>query len=243
VWYPFSQAGRNPARILSRSFFRHAVIDSVRLLIVEDNRALSQSLSGAFRAKGYAVDCAHAGEDAEAALHTQPYDLVILDLGLPDVDGMDVLRRLRQRRSRVPVLVLTARDSLEYRVEGLNVGADDYVVKPFALAELEARAGALIRRGVGGSGPVVTHGRLTLDTVGRVALDLPRRELCLLELLLLRAGQVVEKQRLHDKLFAFEDEAGVNALELYVHRLRKRLEPAGIRVRTIRGLGYLLERP
>jgi len=213
----------------------------VRLLIVEDNRALSQSLSGAFRAKGYAVDCAHAGEDAEAALHTQPYDLVILDLGLPDVDGMDVLRRLRQRRSRVPVLVLTARDSLEYRVEGLNVGADDYVVKPFALAELEARAGALIRRGVGG--------RLTLDTVGRVAavdgvaLDLPRRELCLLELLLLRAGQVVEKQTLHDKLFAFEDEAGVNALELYVHRLRKRLEPAGIRVRTIRGLGYLLERP
>jgi two-component system OmpR family response regulator len=249
VWYPFSQAGRNLARILSRSFFRHAVIDSVRLLIVEDNRALSQSLSGAFRAKGYAVDCAHAGEDAEAALHTQPYDLVILDLGLPDVDGMDVLRRLRQRRSRVPVLVLTARDSLEYRVEGLNVGADDYVVKPFALAELEARAGALIRRGVGGSGPVVTHGRLTLDTVGRVAavdgvaLDLPRRELCLLELLLLRAGQVVEKQTLHDKLFAFEDEAGVNALELYVHRLRKRLEPAGIRVRTIRGLGYLLERP
>ena len=221
----------------------------MRLLIVEDNRPLSRSLSDAFRAKGYAVDCAHAGEDEEAALHTQPYDLVILDLGLPDFDGLELLRRLRRRRSRVPVLVLTARDSLENRVEGLNVGADDYVVKPFALAELEARAGALIRRGVGGSGAVVTHGRLTLDTVGRVAaidgvaLDLPRRELCLLELLLLRAGQVVEKQKLHDKLFAFDDEAGVNALELYVHRLRKRLEPAGIRVRTIRGLGYLLERP
>jgi DNA-binding response OmpR family regulator len=221
----------------------------MRLLIVEDNQALAQSLSGVFRAKGYAVDCASGGEDAEAALHTQPYDLLILDLGLPDVDGFEVLRRLRRRKSRIPVLVLTARDTLQQRVDGLNLGADDYLGKPFALAELEARAGALLRRGVGGEGAVLRHGRLTLDTVGRMAtldgepLDLPRRELCLLELLLLRCGQVVGKQTLLDKLFSFDEEVGQNAVELYVHRLRKKLQPAGVRVRTVRGLGYLLENP
>jgi DNA-binding response OmpR family regulator len=221
----------------------------MRLLIVEDNQALAQSLSGVFRAKGYAVDCASGGEDAEAALHTQPYDLLILDLGLPDVDGCEVLRRLRRRKSRIPVLVLTARDTLQQRVDGLNLGADDYLGKPFALAELEARAGALLRRGVGGEGAVLRHGRLALDTVGRMAtldgepLDLPRRELCLLELLLLRCGQVVGKQTLLDKLFSFDEEVGQNAVELYVHRLRKKLQPAGVRVRTVRGLGYLLENP
>ncbi|HXN83443.1 MAG TPA: response regulator [Myxococcales bacterium] len=221
----------------------------MRLLIVEDNQALAQSLSGAFRAKGYAVDCAAGGEDAEAALHTQPYDLLILDLGLPDMDGFDVLRRLRRQKSRIPVLVLTARDTLQQRVDGLNLGADDYLGKPFALEELEARAGALLRRGVGGAGAVLRHGRLALDTVGRMAsldgepLELPRRELCLLELLLLRCGQVVGKQTLLDKLFSFDEEVGHNAVELYVHRLRKKLQPAGVRLRTVRGLGYLLENP
>jgi len=221
----------------------------MRILIVEDNQHLARSLANLFQTKGYAVDCVSGGEDADAALHTQPYDLVILDLGLPDMDGLEVLRRVRGRKGRVPVLILTARDSIQKRVDGLNLGADDYLGKPFALAELEARAGALIRRGVGGEGPVIQHGRLTLDTVGRVAridggpLDLPRRELCLLELLLQRCGQVVGKQTLLEKLFGFDDEAGMNAIELYVHRLRKKLEPAGIHVRTIRGLGYLLENP
>jgi DNA-binding response OmpR family regulator len=221
----------------------------VRLLLVEDNRSLAASVARAFRSKGYAVDAVETVDDAGAALGTQPYDLLILDLGLPDGDGLDVVRRLRQRKSRLPVLVLTARASLQSRVAGLNLGADDYLIKPFALEELEARAGALIRRGVGGGGAVVTHGRLALDTAGRVAtidgapLDLPRRELCLLELLLLRAGQVVEKHVLLEKLFSYDDEAGVNAIEIYVHRLRKKLEPAGIRVRTVRGLGYLLENP
>jgi len=221
----------------------------VRLLLVEDNDALAASVAKAFRAKGYAVDAVGTADDAGAALQTQPYDLLILDLGLPDGDGLDVLRRLRRAKSRLPVLVLTARASLQNRVAGLNLGADDYLVKPFALEELEARAGALIRRGVGGSGAVLTHGRLTVDTAGRIAaidgtpLELPRRELCLLELLLLRAGQVVEKHVLLEKLFSYDDEAGVNAIEIYVHRLRKKLEPAGIRVRTIRGLGYLLENP
>lgn len=219
----------------------------MRLLIVEDNQYLATSLSQAFQAKGYAVDCAPRGEDADEALHTQPYDLVILDLGLPDMDGLDLLRRVRLRKSRVPVLILSARDTLQKRVDGLNLGADDYLGKPFALAELEARAGALIRRGIGGESAVLRLGRLTLDTVGRVAridgasLELPRRELCLLELLLLRCGQVLNKQTLLEKLFGFDDEAGVNAIELYVHRLRKKLEPAGIAIRTIRGLGYLLE--
>jgi DNA-binding response OmpR family regulator len=221
----------------------------MRLLVVEDNCALAESLSRLFVGKGYAVDVAQTGEDAQSALATQPYDLVILDLGLPDVDGIEVLRWVRQRKSRVPVLVLTARASVQNRVEGLNLGADDYVVKPFALEELEARARVLIRRGMGGAGAVVTHGRLSFDTAGRVAsldgaaLELPRRELCLLELLLLRSGQLLEKQMLHDKLFSYDDDAGLNAIEIYVHRLRKKLEPGGIRIRTVRGLGYLLENP
>ncbi len=220
----------------------------MRILIVEDSAPLASSIANAFRAKGYAVDAVPNGGDADAALHTQPYDLVILDLGLPDMDGLEVLRRLRRRKSRVPVLVLTARDSVPERVGGLNLGADDYLGKPFDLAELEARAGALIRRGVGGQESVLANGRLTVDTVGRTArvdgvpLELPRRELCLLELLMLHCGQVVGKQTLLDKLFSFDEEAGVNAVELYVHRLRKKLEPAGIHVRTIRGLGYLLEK-
>jgi DNA-binding response OmpR family regulator len=191
----------------------------MRLLLVEDNRALAESVAKLFRGKGYAVDAVETGDDARTALQTQPYDLVILDLGLPDVDGLEVLRRMRRAKSRVPVLVLTA------------------------------RAGALIRRGVGGGSAVISHGPLALDTNGRFAtldgvpLELPRRELCLLELLLLRAGQVVEKQTLLEKLFSYDEEAGVNAIEIYVHRLRKKLEPSGIHVRTIRGLGYLLENP
>lgn len=221
----------------------------MRLLVVEDNPALGRSIADAFRAKGYAVDAVEGGDDADTALRTQAYDLVILDLGLPDLDGLEVLRRLRGRRSRVPVLVLTARDALEDRVQGLNLGADDYLGKPFALAELEARAGALIRRGVGGEAAVIAHGRLSLDTAARVArvdgetIDLPRRELTLLEVLLIHRGQVVSKQALLDKLYGFNDEAGVNAVEIYVHRLRKKLEPAGVRIRTVRGLGYLLEKP
>ena len=221
----------------------------MRLLVVEDNQVLAESISKLMRGKGYAVDAVGTGGDAQTALATQPYDLVILDLGLPDIDGLEILRRMRRTKSRVPVLVLTARDSLQHRVEGLNLGADDYLTKPFALEELEARAGALIRRGVGGASAVISHGRLKLDTAGRVVtldgapLEMPRRELCLLELLLLRAGQVVGKQVLLEKLFSYDEEAGVNAIEIYVHRLRKKLEPVGIRVRTIRGLGYLLENP
>lgn len=221
----------------------------MRFLVVEDNRALGQSIAVAFRAKGHAVDLLVSGDDADTALRTQPFDLVILDIGLPELDGLEVLRRLRTRKSRIPVLLLTARDGLEDRVQGLNLGADDYLCKPFALAELEARAGALVRRGAGGAAAVIKHGRLSLDTAARLArvdgepFDLPRRELNLLEALLLQRGGVVSKQALLDKLFGFEEEAGVNAVEIYVHRLRKKLEPVGVRIRTVRGLGYLLEEP
>ena len=221
----------------------------MRLLVVEDNQPLGQSVAGAFRAKGHAVDHVESGDDADTALRTQSYDLVILDIGLPDLDGLEVLRRLRHRKSRVPVLILTARDALEDRVQGLNLGADDYLCKPFELAELEARAGALIRRGVGGEAAVITHGRLTFDSGARearvdgVPVDLPRRELSLLEMLLVERGRVVAKQALMGKLFGLDDEAGPNAIEIYVHRLRKKLEPAGVRIRTVRGLGYLLEDP
>ncbi len=221
----------------------------MRLLIVEDNPALGRDVAAAFRGKGHTVELVASGEDADTSLRTQAYDLVILDLGLPDLDGREVLRRLRHRKSRVPVLILSAHGALEERIQGLNLGADDYLCKPFALAELEARAGALIRRGVGGAAAVITHGRLTLDTAARLAridaepLDLPRRELTLLELLLVQRGQVVAKQVLLEKLFGLDDEPGVNAVEIYVHRLRKKLEPAGVHIRTVRGLGYLLEAP
>lgn len=221
----------------------------MRLLVVEDNVALGHTIADALHAKGYAVDRVESGDDADTALRTQPYDLVILDLCLPDLDGLEVLRRLRGRKSRVPVLVLTSRDALEDRVQGLNLGADDYLGKPFALAELEARAGALIRRGVGGEAAVIVHGRVALDTAARVAridgqaVDLPRRELNLLEVLLVHRGRVVAKQALLEKLFGGDEEAGLNAVEIYVHRLRKKLEPAGVRIRTVRGLGYLLENP
>ncbi len=220
----------------------------MRILIVEDSPLLAEGIAKTFRAKGYAVDHVETGEDGDSALQTGTYDLVILDLGLPDLDGLDVLRRMRSRRSRVPVLVLTARDSVQQRVEGLNLGADDYVGKPFSLEELEARAGALIRRGTGGASAVLNHGALALDTVARIAtiggkpLDLPRRELTTLEVLLVRRGQIVSKDALLDRLTGFDDEeVSPNAVETYIHRLRKKLEPAGIHIRTLRGLGYLLE--
>ena len=219
----------------------------MRLLVVEDNPALGRDIATAFRGKGHTVEHVTNGDDADTSLRTQSYDLVILDIGLPDLDGREVLRRLRHRKSRVPVLILSAHDALEERIQGLNLGADDYLCKPFALGELEARAGALIRRGVGGGAAVITHGRLTLDTAARqakvdgAAIDLPRRELNLLEHLLVHRGQVVAKQALLEKLFGLDDEPGVNAVEIYVHRLRKKLEPAGVRIRTVRGLGYLLE--
>jgi two-component system OmpR family response regulator len=220
----------------------------MRILIVEDDPVLADGLTRTLRAADYAVDSASDGSEADHVLAAQNYDLVILDLGLPKLDGFEVLRRLRRRGSRIPVMVLTARDALEDRVRGLDIGADDYLTKPFDLPELEARVRALIRRGQSGGSSVITHGALTLDTAGRRAtlngepLELSARELGVLEVLMLRSGRVVNKEQLAEQLYGWDEEVGANAIEVYVHRLRRKLEPAGVVIRTIRGLGYLLEK-
>jgi two-component system OmpR family response regulator len=220
----------------------------MRLLIVEDHPILANGLITALKGADYAVDHAATGEQADHMLATQHYDAVILDIGLPKLDGYEVLRRMRRKGSKTPVLMLTARDALEDRVKGLDLGADDYLTKPYDLPELEARVRALIRRGQSGGGADLIHGDLTLDTAGRRAtikdtpLDLSARELGVLEVLMLRAGRVVSKEQLAEQLYGWGEEVGANAIEVYVHRLRKKLEPAGINVRTIRGLGYLLEK-
>ena len=220
----------------------------MRILIAEDDPVLADGLTRSLRQADFAVDCTLDGEQADHAVTTQNYDLVILDLGLPRLDGLEVLRRMRRRGSAVPVLVLTARDALADRVKGLDLGADDYLTKPFDLPELEARVRALIRRGQSGGGSLLTHGRLTLDTSGRramladVPLELSARELGVLEILMLRSGRVVNKEQLAEQLYGWDDEVGSNAIEVCMHRLRKKLDPAGVVIRTVRGLGYLLEK-
>ena len=194
------------------------------------------------------MDWASNGLDADAALLTVAYDLLILDLGLPRLSGMEVLKRLRARNSSLPVLILTALDGSGDRVKGLDLGADDYMAKPFDLAELEARVRALCRRSAG-TAPTIQCGALVYDQVGRVAqidgcsLYHCTWELGLLEVLLTRMGRLVSKDQLVDKLCGWGEEVSHNAIEVYVHRLRKKLEPCGVKIATVRGLGYCLERP
>ncbi len=221
----------------------------MRILIVEDDTLLADALTRSLSQTGYAIDCVNTGEEADHILFSQTYDLLILDLGLPKLDGVEVLRRLRRRSTGIPVLILTARDALQSRVEALDLGADDYMVKPFDLPELEARVRALIRRGHFGASPRLTLGPLTLDTVGRRAsfnrrpIDLSAREISVLEALMLRANRVVSKEQLAEQLSSWNGEISDNAVEVYVHRLRKKLESGGVMIRTIRGLGYLLDKP
>lgn len=220
----------------------------MRILIAEDDPVLADGLSRSLRAGGYAVDVVTGGDEADTALAAQAFDLLILDLGLPKLSGLEVLRRLRARNARVPVLILTAADSVEQRVRGLDLGADDYMAKPFALSELEARVRALTRRAAGLGQSVLRNGALALDQAGRIAtindqpLELSARELGLLQVLLQRAGRVVSKEQLVDHLCEWGEEVSNNAIEVYVHRLRKKLEPGGVRIATVRGLGYCLER-
>jgi two-component system OmpR family response regulator len=220
----------------------------MRILIAEDDPVLADGLLKSLRRNDYAVDVAHDGQQADHLLAVQEYELVILDLGLPRLDGFEVLRRLRKRGRATPVLILTARDAVADRVKGLDLGADDYLTKPFDLPELEARVRALIRRGQSGGSSILLHGPLALDLAGRratldgVPIELSARELGVLEVLMLRSGRVVNKEQLTDQLYGQDEEVGVNAIEVYVHRLRKKLEPAGVVIRTIRGLGYLLEK-
>jgi two-component system OmpR family response regulator len=221
----------------------------LRILLVEDDKILSDTLAQALRQSGYALDSVTDGNAADAALAQDGFDLVILDLGLPGLDGSQVLKRLRARKSNIPVLILTARDSLSDRVTGLDIGADDYLTKPFDLLELEARIRALIRRRHGLSDTLITYGPLSYNSVDKCAMahdrviDLSAREIGLLEILLLRAGRVVSKEQLAESLYGWDEEVGENAIEVGIHRLRKKLEPAGINIRTVRGLGYLLEKP
>ncbi len=219
----------------------------MRLLLVEDHAELAEWVTKTLRQAGYVLDVLDRGDHADTALLTQSYDLVILDLSLPGLDGLEVLRRLRAREqgAPTPVLILTARGSTEDRVRGLNLGADDYLPKPFDLAELEARIKALLRRS-GNLVPTVRIGRLEFDTTTRMttvdgrALSLTPRELAVLEVLLSRSGRPVAREALFEKVFDFDADARVEAIEIYVSRLRKKLEGAGVAINTLRGLGYLL---
>ncbi len=220
----------------------------MRILVVEDDAILAAAVSRALVQSAYAVDVVDNGDDANAALANTAYDLVVLDLALPKTDGLSVLRRLRDRRSRVPVLILSARDSLDDRVAGLDLGADDYITKPFDLPEFEARVRALMRRGQLHASNSLRHGRLELDLAARRVfydgepVDLSARELAVVELLLSRQGRVVSKEQMVDRLFGFGEDVGSNAIEVCVHRVRRKLEPLGIEIRTVRGMGYLIEK-
>jgi DNA-binding response OmpR family regulator len=220
----------------------------VRILVAEDDANLASGVCQVLRNSGHAVDWVRSGMEADAALDANPFDLLILDLGLPKISGFDVLKRLRSRESRVPVLILTALDGVNDRVRGLDAGADDYLGKPFELAELEARVRALSRRGAGAS-TLMTQGTLSYDQVARQAwlsgtpLELSAREVSLLEIFLKRAGRLVSKEQLVSHLCEWGEEVSANAIEVYVHRLRRKLEPGDVRITTVRGLGYSLEKP
>lgn len=221
----------------------------MRILLVEDDALLADGLARALRQSGYLVDIAVNGKDADRWLETETIDLAVLDLGLPGMDGSEVLQRLRARKQRVPVLILSARDAVEERVRLLDLGADDYVVKPVALTELEARVRALIRRGQSITEATLTLGRLSLDTVGKrawlngEALDLTAREWAAVEFLVPRVNRIVSKEQIMQALYGWEEDITPNAVEKFISRLRSKLEPAGILIRTVRGLGYYLEKP
>ena len=221
----------------------------MRILLAEDDEVLADGLCRALRAAGHAVDHVADGGQADAAVGLHDYDLLILDLGLPRLAGDEVLRRMRSRNAGTPVLVLTAADSVQQRVRMLDLGADDFMAKPFALSELEARVRALVRRRNGASSARLRCGPLSYDQTGRMAwldehpLELSAREVGLLEILLQRVGRLVSKEQIVSHLCEWGEELSHNAIEVYMHRLRRKLEGGGVRIATVRGLGYCLERP
>ncbi|KZT17629.1 DNA-binding response regulator [Acidovorax sp. GW101-3H11] len=216
----------------------------MRLLLVEDDPMIGEAVQDLLRAEHYAVDWARDGDAADTALRTQPYDLVLLDLGLPKRDGLAVLRDLRTRKDRTPVLVATARDAVAQRIEGLDAGADDYVLKPYDLDELLARIRALLRRAAGRAEPVYEHQGVSINpatrevTVRGTPVVLSGREWAVLEPLIARPGMVLSRQQLEDKLYGWGDEVSSNAVEVYVHGLRKKLGPE--LVLNVRGVGHLV---
>ena len=218
----------------------------MRILVVEDNATLADWLTRTLRKDGYSVDCIANGIDADYALKAETFDLVILDLELPGLGGKEVLVRLRSRGSTTPVLVLTANNTLQSRVSGLDLGADDYLAKPFDIEELEARIRVLVRRSAGHAQATLCCGDLVYDSNSRefqIAgqdLTLTPRERAVLEALLRKSGTTVAKQALAQNLFAFDESLSVDAIEIYVHRLRKKIEHSSAKIMTVRGLGYLL---
>lgn len=218
-----------------------------RILLVEDDPALLRGLIATLKSAGHVVDAAVDGESALEMARDEPYAAITLDLGLPDMEGLDVVRQLRRLGNKTPILILTARDGVEDRVKGLDLGADDYLLKPFDPGELEARLRALMRRAQGEASPVVTIGNLVVDQahgtacVGGRMLELRRREWAVLDRLMARAGKVISKERLTSEVFGFDDPVAPNAIEVYVARLRRKLEPDGPTIRTMRGLGYILD--
>jgi len=219
----------------------------MNILLIEDDAVLADGLIHTLSGSGYVVTVATTGSYAQQLLTAQDFDLIVLDLGLPDMDGLELLRKIRQRKLPLPIMILTARDSVNDRITGIEQGADDYMSKPFDLKELEARIHALIRRCYGGFNDVIVLGKLTLEprnhrlSVDGQPLALSAREYGVLEILLLQAGKVVSKDRIAQRLAADDDALTDNAVEIYIHRLRKRLESYGVLIRTVRGLGYLLE--
>jgi DNA-binding response OmpR family regulator len=223
-------------------------VNVMRLLLVEDNRQLAEFLQSSLAQAGFSVQPVETAADAKASLANTRYDVLLIDLGLPDEDGITIIEGLRQRGDGTPAMILTARDGLRDRVDGLNAGADDYLAKPFATEELIARLRALLRRPGSALGQQLTSGNLTLDTsthevqIAGVSVSLSRREISLLELLLRRAGRVVPKQTIESSLYGAEEEVASNSVEVLVHRLRKRLANfnAQVNVTTLRGIGYVL---
>ena len=220
----------------------------MHILVVDDDQAVRDSLARSLQYSGYEVTTANDGVEALARLSSLRPDAVIMDVMMPRLDGLETTRSLRASGNDVPILVLTARDAVGDRVDGLDAGADDYMAKPFSLQELEARVRALTRRGLGTASTVIKHGPLSFDATGRVAyineqmIELSARELSLLEVLLQRAGRLVSKDQLVERLCEWGEEVSNNAIEVYIHRLRKKIEQGPIRIATVRGLGYCLEK-
>lgn len=220
----------------------------MRLLLVEDDVPLAEGLAASLRLGGYGVDWFKIGSHASAALAVETYDAVVLDLNLPDADGLTLLKQWRQQGVRTPVLILSARDEIDDRVRGLDLGADDYLVKPFDVNELEARLRVLIRRMQGGRvnnvlevGPLRLHIDARRAELGEDELALTTKEFALMQMLAIKAGQVQPKEQLISRLSDFEQDMSANALDILIHRLRKKLEGSALVIRTLRGFGYLLE--
>ena len=219
----------------------------MNILLIEDDEVLLDGLTHTLSASGYSVTCATTGASAKHLLAAQGFDLVILDLGLPDMDGLQLLRKLRSQKHSLPIMILTARDDMNNRIDGISQGADDYMTKPFELRELEARLHALIRRCYGGFNQFIEIGGLQLDAHNHQImatgepLSLSARESAILEMLMLRNGKVISKDKIAQYLSIHGDVLGDNAIEVYIHRIRKCIKPYDVGIRTFRGLGYLLE--